>query len=261
MLCPNQKSQKNESIYMDINSYLNSLESRINLDIMPGDHMMNVANAAHYYSVGRSALRCVLGTLCLSRLQKTPTRILDFACGSGRVTRWLKAAFPDASIVCVDLRMDSLDFLRDTFGVQTVQSIHDFEKIEFDEPFDLIWSGSLVTHLPSLQTEKFLSSCSSWLSPNGVAAVTFCGHEVVRRMLSGTSKYVRSEDVPALLDGFATTGYGYVDYPGREGVGLSVIEPEWLLARMKTMNCAVSAVGEAVWDNHQDLISFSRSKT
>jgi trans-aconitate methyltransferase len=71
-------------------------------------------NYGHYFSVGASALNTLLATISVA--QTIPKTILDFGCGGGRVTRWLRAAFPTADLVAREQRDKSLimsRFLRD----------------------------------------------------------------------------------------------------------------------------------------------------
>ncbi len=43
--------------------------------------------------------------------------ILDFGAGAGRVTRWLRAAYPNAHLSVTDVRADNLAFCVEEFGV------------------------------------------------------------------------------------------------------------------------------------------------
>jgi ubiquinone/menaquinone biosynthesis C-methylase UbiE len=58
-----------------------------------------------FFRVGRLAITCVTAALMLAR-RPALRMMLDFTCGSGRVTRWLKAAFSEATIVVSDVRED-----------------------------------------------------------------------------------------------------------------------------------------------------------
>ena len=56
----------------------------------------------HYLSVGFSAMHIIVKAL-LTNLRRPPQSVLDFPCGSGRVTRHLRAMFPEAKIGACDL--------------------------------------------------------------------------------------------------------------------------------------------------------------
>jgi cyclopropane fatty-acyl-phospholipid synthase-like methyltransferase len=73
--------------------------------------MLAAGGHEHYFAVGKSALNVIQATLVLAGVN-SPKTILDFGCGAGRVTRWLRAAFPDAKISACDTREEDLKFVR-----------------------------------------------------------------------------------------------------------------------------------------------------
>src|SRR5207253_2279296 len=75
--------------------------------------------------------------------------------GYGRVTRVLRARFPDAAITVCDIDRAGVAFASARFGARGVCSLDDFRLLELGEAFDLIWVGSLITHFPELQTRRF----------------------------------------------------------------------------------------------------------
>src|SRR6516225_2011415 len=91
--------------------------SKVSLDLHDGDAMY-AGNDRHYLSCGASALNVILSALSLAG-QPDPAAILDFGSGAGRVTRWLRAAFPLAVLDTCDLREQDLRFCRDTFQART----------------------------------------------------------------------------------------------------------------------------------------------
>jgi len=101
----------------------------------------------HYFTVGADALRIIVKSL-LGCLHEPPKTILDFPSGSGRVTRHLKSFFPGARIVACDLYDDHVNFCTNQLGVDGMISNEFFGRIKFDCQFDLIFCGSLLTHLP-----------------------------------------------------------------------------------------------------------------
>ena len=59
-------------------------------------------HVGHYFGVGADALRIIV-TALIDGLREPPRTILDFPCGSGRVTRHLRAFFTEADIFACDL--------------------------------------------------------------------------------------------------------------------------------------------------------------
>ena len=127
-----------------------------------------------YFEVGEDALRWIL-TALVGAARPTPRTILDFPSGSGRVTRHLQAFFPTAEIWASDIDQGHLNFCSTQFGVRTRLSPLDPADLAFEVEFDLVFCGSLITHLPEHRTRAALTAISSALSPRGIAVVTLQG--------------------------------------------------------------------------------------
>ncbi len=99
---------------------------------------MYQGNKEHYFSVGRSALRCINNAILLAKKDISSVRnIFDFPCGFGRVLRVLKVAFPSAAITGCDLVKEGVDFCELHFGSRAVYSDTDLRKVKLNETYDL----------------------------------------------------------------------------------------------------------------------------
>src|ERR1700729_3189423 len=74
-----------------------------------------------YLTTGEAALKAVRLAQLAGRVPDF-TSILDLPCGHGRVTRWIRAAYPDAKLTACDILTDGVDFCADTFGAIPVYS-------------------------------------------------------------------------------------------------------------------------------------------
>ena len=222
--------------------------------------MYNESNPAHYFSVGRSATRNIL--LARASAQAGPVlSILDFACGSGRVTRWFRAAFPDASVFASDLRQDSLAFVSESLGAKPWLSAGNFDALVPPTQFDVIWCGSLITHLDAQSAASAISAMRSWLRPGGVLVFSFHGKKVLSNFRSGRSKYLSEELFAQVYEGYRRSGHGYVDYPGRKGLGFSLSRIDWVVNVAAPIEDAMHRVihlAEAAWDNHHDVAAVQK---
>jgi SAM-dependent methyltransferase len=225
--------------------------------LSPGDTMYT-GNPDHYFGVGASALRAIRLALT-SAGAGPPTRILDYACGHGRVLRWVRAAFPGAALVACDLDRAGVDFCAGTFGAAPVYGDVNPERVGVTGPFDLIWSGSLLTHLPQARWGPLLARWFGLLSEGGVLVFTTHGRRVTYRLRHDDVYGQPPEADERMLDGYAGAGFGYVDYPGEDGYGLSVSSPAWVvrfLASRPELRLVLFA--EAAWDGHQDVVACAR---
>jgi SAM-dependent methyltransferase len=170
---------------------------------------MYAYNPDSYFYAGQTALRCIRLAMLAAQL-KTVGRVLDFASGHGRVLRYLKAAFPDAALTAVDIRGESVGFCSRVFGATGVVSTENPEEIELDGPFDLLWCGSLLTHVDSDRWVKFIKLFESILSPGGVAVFTVYGRLTARLLRTGeNSLNMTEEQVKKVLRDYDETGFGF----------------------------------------------------
>src|SRR5437667_3593839 len=151
-------------------------------DIAAADEMFT-GDAEAYFSVGRSALRCINVSMVAAGIEAVSIRtILDLPCGHGRVLRHLRETFPHADITACDLRRDAVDYCAKTFGARPLYSDEDVENIAFaPNSFDLIWVGSLLTHLRADHWLDFLSLFQCALRVGGLLIFSAHGREAFRR--------------------------------------------------------------------------------
>jgi ubiquinone/menaquinone biosynthesis C-methylase UbiE len=96
-----------------------------------------------------------------------PVSILEIACGTGRVTRHLQAAFPNARIVATDLNNDMLSIARQlTAGANVEWQAVDAQDLPFgDHSFDLVIFQFGLMFVPDKQ--KALAEARRVLKPGG----------------------------------------------------------------------------------------------
>lgn len=228
--------------------------------ISPNDEMYagDKAFSDWYWSVGRSAVDAIEPCLRVARKPLSDVRhILDLPCGHGRVLRYLKAAFPAAEITACDLLKDGVEFCAKTFGAKAVYSDEDPKQIELGlRTFDLIWVGSLFTHLSAERWPTFLTCLGSYLQEGGVLVFTTHGRYVYRRMkgLEDPHEYCLPywRRTVALYD-YERTGFGYGDYQDG-GYGISISDPGWvcsLLGQQPELRCI--HFQERGWMDIQDV--------
>jgi SAM-dependent methyltransferase len=232
----------------------------MDLTISPNDGMMTRDEPpdhalSHYLESGRSALRCVRAALTAAG--KTDVRrILDLPCGHGRVLRVLKAAFPRAALTACDIDRDGVDFCAAQFGAEPVYSVEDPALIPVRGPFDLIWVGSLLTHLDAPAWPAFLSRFRSLLGPDGVCVFTAHGVGAGEYIRAGRSKY-GLPDPGKLLALYERHGFGFVPYQPGGRYGVSMSSAAWVIGQIHRLpDTRVVMYTEKGWHNHQDAVAF-----
>jgi SAM-dependent methyltransferase len=226
--------------------------------ISPADEMA-VADIPGYLAVGESALKAIRLALVAARAPE-PQRVLDFACGHGRVMRWLRAAYPDARLTGSDIHTDGVDFCARTFGATGVYSSIAPAPELFGDRFDLIWVGSLFTHLDQPRWDDFLELLHELLAPGGVLVMTTHGELVAERMRRGAHYGYPESAVTAALDDYAETGFGFMTAADDLGVyGLSVSSAPWAVRTvLRYDDLRIVSYTEGLWANHQDVVAVVR---
>ena len=217
-------------------------------EISEGDHML-VGKRANYWNIGLSGLRSV--KWAMSRVGMTvPETILDLPCGHGRVLRFLQAAFPRAEIMASDIDRDAVEFCRRTFGVAAFESHHDPARNEVEGAYDVIWCGSLLTHIDVTRWKSLLEFFCSRVSPSGVVAFTTHGEWAAERLLQ------KGIIEASQLEEYRRTGFAYADYPGRRDYGVSVSSVEWVRAFVnRHTDLEILDQEERLWLGVQDVFA------
>jgi len=229
--------------------------SVIDRTIAPGDTMYT--SAEHYFSVGASALRAVLLALDAAGLDAPPRTILDYGCGHGRVMRFLRAAFPEAALLACDIDAPAVAHCVAAFGARAVVGQIDFDRLERLAGIDLIWCGSVLTHLAAAQWPRLLGYFAGALAEGGLAVVTTGGRAVAAKLEQVTDYGLGPQARAATLAAYRSSGFGYNDYPGNKGYGLSVAGPEWVAGQViRTRGLRLVAYTEAGWDRHLDVVAL-----
>jgi SAM-dependent methyltransferase len=228
-------------------------------DISPKDEMFD--NESSYFSVGQSALDCIRVALRAASLPGEHVgRILDLPCGHGRVLRYLKAAFPLAEITACDLHGDAVNYCAETFGAAAVYSDADPEHVPLEhDHFDLIWVGSLLTHLDSVRWPGFLGLFHRSLRPGGVVVFTTHGRRAYDWLVRRKVDYVPASLSPAICDAYEQSGFGYVEYPGQKSYGISFSRPDWVFKQIDRIpELRLVYLSEAAWAEHHDVYACVR---
>lgn len=99
---------------------------------------------------------------------RAPRRMLDFASGYGRLTRFLVHEHLADEITVSDILEGGMEFQAREFGVRTILSTAFPENFHAPEKYDLIFVASLFTHLPPSTFGPWLRRLADLLEPEGL---------------------------------------------------------------------------------------------
>lgn len=236
-----------------------ALDQHVIQDVHPKDGMLG-GNLPYYQSVGRDAAR-IIAVAMLQAQSPTPKHVLDFACGHGRVGRYLRAQFPDAEITFSDLDSIASAFCANAFHGKMAAVTENFESYSVNGPVDLIWVGSLFTHLKKTKSAQLLQILYGLLAPGGLLVLTLCGRYVASRRAEATSLYkLTADDFHAMVSQSEQTGYGFGPYQGTPNYGLSLTYARWWDEEAaKLPGAEVVLFAQRGWIRHQDVVAIKKA--
>lgn len=231
-------------------------------EVAPDDGMWRISPDA-YFEKGASALSAIEEVLDRVGVKQVDS-VLVLPCGHGRVLRWLTARFPDAATTACDLNPSAVDFCARTFGAEPVPSSRRLDEVRLPRRYDLVWSGSLLTHLDLAAWRSALTLMTGALAPGGVLVFSTHGDKpasILRERDSGRIYNLDGASPERLLDAFDRTGFGYADYPHRTGYGISLSSPAFVRSVLAELpDVSVGAVLERRWSDHQDIAYCVRDR-
>lgn len=234
----------------------------VNRTLAPRDGMVTAGLEEQYFDLGRRALELIHFSSELCDKPHYPD-ILDLPCGHGRVLRWLRTHYGYANITACDLDRDGVDFCAKQFRANPVYSEPDLRQLPFQSQFDLIWVGSLVTHLNQERWLRTLDCLVKWVRECGVIVFTTQGRTVSSLLARGRKNVAENIDKAALLEEYARTGFAYQRYfestPG-EDYGMTLSSPAWVMhALQRYPDIIVRAYLEEVWGMQDVVILYKKA--
>ena len=195
-------------------------------------------NPDSYFEAGRTALKSVHLTMLAAEIEEVNS-ILDFASGAGRVLRTLKAAFPEASLTACDIRETSIEFCAEVLGATPVKGTERPTDVQLSGPFDLIWSGSFLSHTDKDDFQEMLRFFDSNLGPNGMLVFTTLGRSILAALRAGgdmLASFLSPEETQQIVEGYDRNGFGFA-YGKRHAIdargGWMVASPAWVCRQLE----------------------------
>ena len=133
-------------------------------------------------------------------------RMLDFASGYGRLTRFLVHEHLADEITVADILEGGMEFQARQFGVRTILSKTDPAQFSAPERYDLIFVASLFTHLPPATFTPWLRRLAELLTQDGLLVFTVHDESISPHTFDGGIRFEsRSESRVLDVDDYGST--------------------------------------------------------
>jgi SAM-dependent methyltransferase len=210
-----------------------------------------------YVEAGQEATRFISDSLAaVGRTFGDVDSVLDFGCGHGRVTRWLAPAVSAGAVTVCDLDREAIEFCASEFGTRALLSSLDINEVAL-EKYDVIWLGSVLTHVSGPTASSLLQVLVSHLQQRGIIAFSTRGEpsaEWEREACSAAG--LRPASIPEMMsrDGMAYVAYTHY----KSDYGLAWHSPEWMIRTMANCSDHLQKVRYDArrWGGFQDLWAF-----
>jgi SAM-dependent methyltransferase len=120
---------------------------------------------ANYFINGYEQLELVRH---IAKWRGSAKKMLDFASGYGRLTRFLVHERIAGEVTVADILEGGMQFQAEQFGVKTILSTTLPQDLHADDKYDLIFVASLFTHLPERTFTAWLRKLAEMLTPDGL---------------------------------------------------------------------------------------------
>lgn len=199
------------------------------------DDELHAADPSNYELWGREGLRAVRLALHMAG-EPSVSSVLDIPCGHGRVMRHLRTAFPDARLTACDTNRSAVDFCTRVFDAVPFPLSMPVEDVRLTHEYDLIWAGTLITHLPARRWSRFVEELTSHLTIGGVLAFTAQGRAYAEGLRTGAvDAGLGDPAIEHVLGDLEVFGFGFQPYRDAADYGVGVASPTWVLGRLERL--------------------------
>jgi SAM-dependent methyltransferase len=214
----------------------------------------------HYLDDGLSAMENIEESLRLvGRTFADVTSCLDLPSGYGRVTRHLSARIEPARITAADVDRVAVRFCAREFGVRALAVPRHPERLRLPQRYDLVFVGSLLTHLQPDSCLVLVEALTKALAPGALLIFSTQG-ETCLDHLEWYGDDFRAAEATYRAD-VGRTGVCFRPYRWRRHYGITIHARsyvEHVVAGPLGRYLELVRFKERGWDAHQDVWSCCR---
>jgi SAM-dependent methyltransferase len=212
----------------------------------------------HYLDDGRSAIENLEQSLAAARLSWSDVgSCLDLPSGYGRVTRLLARRIDPGYVTACDVDANAVGFCMSEFAVNGIVADRDPSRAHLGRSYDLVFVGSLLTHLPEAAVVSLLDLLVGRLAPHGLLVFTTQGESCLDHLGWYGEPFARLE--PQYRDAVRRTGTCFVPYPHRNDYGVAIHAQAYVTALLQRRfgdRLTLLRFADRGWDRHQDVWTY-----
>ena len=228
-----------------------------------------------YNRIGAQACGLIENALALTkRTFEEVDHLLDFGCGYGRVTRVLVEKLEPHKISVFDVDPGAAQFCAQEFFVRPLffKNKWDFNTVPFGA-YDVIWLGSVFTHLSERYTHETFNTIFRILKPNGLLLFTTHGEQTFPRLQDGFYGTRYQALSARIMQEYDHEGFSFIPYEDYEidvlpfvferarDFGVTWMSSDFvdqMATSVSHSRLALLKYTPLGWDYHQDVYYYQR---
>ncbi|WP_273288689.1 class I SAM-dependent methyltransferase [Methylorubrum populi] len=170
-------------------------------------------------------------------------RMLEFASGYGRMTRFLAARDDRYKMTACDIHPQAVEFVSQKLKIPAFVSNSVPEKLDISGRFDCVFTLSFFTHVPLSTWFRWLEKLWSLVDVGGLLIFTTHGH---------VTHQLREPNIP-IVDGFGFRSGSEQHDLDQDEFGTTYSLPEFVVQQIRKLpNSRIQSFREGLWFGHQD---------
>jgi hypothetical protein len=152
-----------------------------------------------------------------------------------------------------------MEFLRNTLGIESATVDRDVDLLALPGGFELMWVGSVVTHLEERLTRTLVQNLLAACNPGGLLAVSFHGRYAIARQeravsATSTTRVATRSFLATRPEAMATP-----TIRARSPTASRCCSPRWFAQLTESLDPLKAVLlSERAWDGHHDVIVLQR---
>jgi SAM-dependent methyltransferase len=212
----------------------------------------------HYVDDARSAIENLEQSLALAgRSWRDVRACLDLPSGYGRIARFLARCVDPGFVTACDVDPNAVAVCMSEFGVNGIVANRNPARTHLGRAYDLVFVGSLLTHLPESGVTALLDRLVDRLAPEGLLVFTTQGESCLEHLGWYGERFARFD--ASIRDAVRHTGTSFVPYPRRSSYGVAIHARSWVAGLVRARfgdRLRPVRFAERGWDHHQDVWTY-----